>query len=397
MTDSVSANKGILNNIRILDLSWVLAGPYATRMLADFGAEVIKIQPPLPQADDEFSHGYYNTWNRNKLSITLNLDKPEGKDIFKKLVSISDAVVENFAPRVMANWELDYFNIKKIKHDIIMLGMSVMGNTGPWRDYTGFGPTVQAFSGLTYLSSFPGNPPMGLGYSYADHTAGLTACLALLGALEYRRKTGEGQQIDISEMEAMAYLLGDAVTDYILTGMEPKPTGNSSPYAAPHEVYRCRGNDRWCAIAVFTDDEWVRFRKAIGNPSWIDNSKFASMATRIKNSAELDRLVEEWTIEHTVEEVMTLLQNKVIAAGAVQDASDLVNDSNLKERGFFINTEHPDTGTTVSDASPIKFSDTIADYSRAAPEPDQDNEYVYRKLLDMNQNEIIKLRETGVI
>ena len=222
-------NQSVLQNIRILDFTWVLAGPYATRILADFGAEVIKVQPLLPQEEDEFRRGYDNTWNRNKLGITLNLNKPEGIALAKRLVGISDAVVENFTPRVMANWGLDYASLKKIKPDIIMLSLSTMGNTGPWRDYTGFGPTIQAFSGMTYLTSFPGKPPLGLGTSYADHIAGLYGCLALLGALEYRQKTGEGQYIDLSQVEAMASLLGGAVLDYQLEGREVAAVGNSQP------------------------------------------------------------------------------------------------------------------------------------------------------------------------
>ncbi len=175
--------KSILYNIRILDFTWVLAGPYATRILADFGAEVIKVQPLLPESDDEFSRGYYNTWNRNKLGITLNLNKPQGIELAKRLASISDAVVENFTPRVMANWGLDYPSLKKVKPDLIMLSLSAMGQTGPWRDYTGFGPTVQAFSGITPLTSYPGNPPAGLGFSYGDQVDGLHARLALRSAL----------------------------------------------------------------------------------------------------------------------------------------------------------------------------------------------------------------------
>jgi benzylsuccinate CoA-transferase BbsF subunit len=391
------AEKGILHNIRILDFSWVLAGPYATRILADFGAEVIKIQPLLPEAEDKFSRGYYNTWNRNKLGITLNLNKPQGVAIAKRLVAISDAVVENFTPRVMANWGLDYDSLKKIKPDLIMLSLSTMGNSGPWRDYVGFGPTVQAFSGITYLTSFPGKPPLGLGTSYADHIAGLIACLALLSALEYRRKTGEGQYIDVSQVEAMAGLLGDAILDYTVRGEEVEPVGNSSTEAAPHGVYRCQGDDRWCAIAVFTDEEWQGFKRALGNPPWAEDKRFATLAGRLKHSEELDRLVEDWTKERTAEEAMALLQRQGVAAGVVQDASDLAEDPQLKERGFFIELDHPELGKTISDAVPIRLSDTPARYTRAAPIQGQDNNYVYRELLGMSEDEIDKLREQGVI
>jgi len=390
-------NQPVLQNIRILDFTWVLAGPYATRILADFGAEVIKVQPLMPEAEDKFSRGYYNTWNRNKLGITLNLNKPQGVALARKLVGISDAVMENFTPRVMANWGLDYPNLKKIKPDLIMLSMSTMGNTGRWRDYTGFGPTIQAFSGITHLTSFPGKPPLGLGYSYADHIAGLMASLALLGALEYRHRTGEGQYIDVSQVEAMSSLLGSAILDYTVNGRPAEPMGNSSTQAAPYGVYRCQGDDRWCALAVFTDEEWQGFRRALGNPPWTKDKRFATLSSRLENSDELDRLVEGWTREHSAEEVMARLQEQGVAAGVVQDASDLANDPQLKERGFFIELDHPELGKTISDAIPIKLSDTPAKYHRPAPVLGQDNGYVYGELLGMSEDEVAELKEQGII
>ncbi len=390
-------NGGVLHGIRILDFTWVLAGPYATRIEADFGAEVIKVQPLMPEAQGKFNRGYYNTWNRNKLGITLNLNKPQGVALAKKLVGISDAVVENFTARVMANWGLDYDNLKKIKPGIIMLSMSTMGNTGPWRDYAGYGPTIQAFSGITYLTSFPGKPPLGLGYSYADHIAGLVACFALLGALEYRYRTGEGQYIDVSQVEAMSSLLGSAILEYTACGRQVEPVGNGSNEAVPHNVYRCRGDDRWCAIAVSNDGEWHSFRQALGNPPWAEAPRFATLVGRLENADELDRLVEGWTREHTAEEVMALLQGQGVAAGIVQDASDLANDPQLRERGFFIELDHPELGKTVSDAAPIKLSGAPARYSRAAPILGQDNDYVYKQLLGMSDGEVAELRQQGVI
>jgi len=275
--------------------------------------------------------------------------------------------------------------------------MSTMGNTGPWRDYAGFGPTVQAFSGITYLTSYPGKPPLGLGYSYADHVAGLMAVLALLGALEYRRRTGEGQFIDVSQVEAMASLLGDAIVDYTRNGKTVEPVGNSSTHAAPHGVYRCRGDDRWCAITVFTDEEWQGFKRALGNPNWAEDSRFATLTSRLKNVDELNRLVEGWTRRHTAEEVMTRLQEQEVAAGVVQDASDLANDPQLKQRGFFVELDHPELGKTISDATPIRLSGTPAKYHRAAPTPGQDNDYVYKQLLGMSESEVAELGERDII
>jgi len=374
----------VLKGIRILDFTWVLAGPYATRLLADFGAEVIKVQPLLPQEEDDFARGYYNTWNRNKLGITLDMSKPDGIALARKLALASDAVVENFTPRVMANWGLDYANLKKLKPDIIMLGLSTMGSTGPRRDYTGFGPTIQAFSGLTHLTAYPGGPPLGPGTAHADHIGALFACLALLGALEYRRKTGRGQYIDVSQVEAMASLLGDAFTP-------------AKETAAPGGVYRCRGDDRWCAIAVFTDEEWRGFKKALASPPGVEDKRFATSAGRLKNKKALDELIEDWTKEHPAEEVMSLLQKQGVAAGVVQSARDLAQDPQLKERGFFIELDHPHMGRTVSDASPVRLSDTPPRYSRPAPLPGQDNDYVYGRLLGLSEAELARLKEQGVI
>ncbi len=388
-------NQPVLNNIRILDFTWVLAGPYATRLLADFGAEVIKVQPLIStETADEFSRGYYNTWNRNKLGITLNLDKPEGIEMARKLVGISDAVVENFTPRVMANWGLDYENLKKIKPDIIMVSLSLMGRTGPRRDFTGFGPTVHALSGMTHLTSFPGQPPTGPGFSYADHIAGLYASLGLLGALEHRRQTGAGQHVDISEVAAMKSLLVDVIPEYTTTGKAPESTGNNSKQAAPHNVYPCKGKDRWCAIAVFTGEEWRGLKRALGNPAWARDIKFATFTGRIENRDELDRRISAWTKEYTAEEVMTGLQESGVSAAVVQNAADIAGDPQLKAREFFI--DRPDIGKLV-DANPIRLSGTPPQYARSSPEPGRDNTYVYQKLLGLNEKEISNLKEKGVI
>jgi crotonobetainyl-CoA:carnitine CoA-transferase CaiB-like acyl-CoA transferase len=390
--------KAVLQGVRILDFTWVLAGPYATRLLADFGAEVIKVQPLFStETESRFAQGYYNTWNRNKLGITLNMDKPQGIALARKLVAISDAVIENFTPRVMANWGLDYENLKSIKPDIIMLSMSAMGSSGPWRDYIGFGPTVQALSGITHLTSYPGKPPSGLGFSYADHIAGLTAALALLSALEYRHRTGEGQSIDLSQTEAMTSLLGEAFLQYGISAKSPEPAGAQCDRAAPYGVYRCKGDDRWCAIAVFSEAEWQGFKQAVGSPGWTEDGRFATLVDRLNNTGELDRLVEEWTIQHTAEEVMASLQEHGVAAGVVQNATDLVNDPQSKERSFFVELDHPELGRTTADTTPIKLSRTPASYKKAAPTAGQDNDYMYRKLLGLSRKEISELKSQGVI
>jgi benzylsuccinate CoA-transferase BbsF subunit len=262
-----------------------------------------------------------------------------------------------------------------------------MGGAGPWRNYTGFGPTVQALSGLTQLTSFPGGPPLGPGLAYADHIAGLYASVALLGALEHRRQTGRGQHIDISQVEAVTSLLGDAVV------AGAGPCGNGSPRAAPHNVYRCAGDSR-VAVAVYTAAEWLGLRRALGNPPWAGEEKYATLAGRLASRAELDGLLEEWTNKRTAAEAVDSLRRHGVAAGVVQDAAALAADPHLLARGFFVGGKAKET---VTDAVPIKMSHTPAAYRRTAPAPGRDNDYVYRGLLGLSDGEMAALRDGGVI
>lgn len=397
MKKGLQSTSEILGGIRILDFTWVLAGPYATRLLADFGAEVIKVHPLSPEASDAYSRGYYKTWNRNKLSITLNMARPAGLQIAQRLVKISDAVVENFSPRVMANWGMDMASLQRLKPDIILLSMSMMGNTGPWRDYSGYGPTVQAFSGITHLTAYPGGPPLGIGYAYADHVAALYGSLALLGALEYRRKTGEGQFIDLSQLETMVSLLSEAILENTQQGQEPVPTGNSSALAAPCNVYPCQGEDSWCAITVASEAEWAGFKRALGNPSWTCETRFSTLNTRLQHIEALDSLIGDWTSRYPAARVMELMQKEGVSAGVVQDAASLASDPQLLARRFFLSSPDSMPGTAFTDASPLRLSETPAHFRRTAPEPGQDNDYVYRRLLGMSQEEINSLQQSRII
>ena len=393
-------HKSALGRLRILDFTWLLAGPYATRILADFGAEVIKVQSRKTTTGAESNTtGYFNTWNRNKLGITLDMGRPEARDIALRLVKVSDVVMENFTPRVMSNWGLSYKDLKKVKPDIIMLSMSGMGQTGPWRDFVAFGSTIQAFSSMTYLTSFPQNPPSGLGYSYADPVAGLFAVFAVLAALEYRDKTGQGQYIDISEYETMCSLLGSAILDYTVNGNVATPQGNNPGHtqAAPYGCYKCVGDDRWCVIAVFTEEEWHALCHVLGNPAWSKEERFSTSSGRKKYAEELNRFLEQWTTKYTPEEVMNLLQQAGVPAGAVENASDLANDPQLIARNLFVQIEHPVLGKTISDNTPIKLSRTPTSFRRAAPLLGQDNYYVYREILGMSEQELSQYIDEGVI
>lgn len=393
--------QGPLAGVRVLDFTWVLAGPFCTRLLADYGAEVIKVQSAVvPGTEEQNLSPNFAAWNRNKLSVTLNLNQPEGVELAKRLASLSDVVVENFTPRVMENWGLDYARLKEANPDLIMLSLSGMGQTGPLRDYVCFGPTIQALSGLTYLTGLAGRPPIGIGVSLSDHLAGLAGALGVLAALELRRSTGQGSSIDLSQLEVSCGLLGPAFLDLAANGRAAEPQGNGWPYgdAAPHGIYRCQGEDRWCAIAVFSQEEWRALCRAMGEPAWTHNERFATLDARSKHADELDRLVEGWTRERAPEEVMRLLQGVGVAAGVVQNAEDLAQrDPQLQHRGFWVSQDHPVLGRVPTDGSPLLFSEIAPTFDRPAPLLGQHNDEIFRQLLGLSQEETTRLKQQGII
>ena len=393
-------SKDVLEGIRVLDFTWLLAGPYATRILADFGAEVIKVQSGKTASGAESNNtGYFNTWNRNKLGITLDMTHPEARGLALKLVEVSDVVIENFTPRVLANWDLGYESVKKAKPDIIMVSLSGMGQTGPWQNFAALGPTVQALSGITCLTSSDRERPVGVGYSYADTVAGMFAALAVLAALEHRAGTGQGQYIDMSEYEAMCSLLGPAILDYSVNRNVAVPGGNATDAipAAPYGCYRCLGDDRWCVIAVFTDQEWRALCRVMGSPDWVRQAKFSSLLKRKQHAAELDELLGRWTSNYAPEQVMPLLQEAGVSCGVVNNAADLANDPRLKNRDFFIQLPHPVLGKTYADSTPVRMSRTPAQFRRAAPQLGQDNSYVYQELLGLDEAQLRDYIDRGII
>ena len=389
-----------LQGIRVLDFTWLLAGPYATRILADFGAEVIKVQSgKTAKGAESNATAYFNTWNRNKLSITLDMTHPEGRELALRLIGISDVVIENFTPRVMTNWGLNYEVLKQAKPDLIMASMSGMGQTGPWRDFVALGYTIQALSGITYLTSPDKDSPAGIGYAYADPLAGLVAALAILGALEYRQRTGEGQYLDISEYEAVSSLLGPALLDYAVnhTPATPRDKTSEGIPAAPYGCYRCLGDDRWCVIAVFTEDEWHALYRIMDNPAWTKEERFSDLLQRKQHAEDLNELIGQWTINYPPEEVMDMLQKAGVPAGVVNNAADLAGDPQLVSRGFFMQLPHPVLGNTTSDGTPIRLSRTPARFRRAGPLLGQDNRYVYQDLLGLDEDEFRQYVEKGII
>lgn len=390
----------ILKDLRILDFTRMLAGPYATRLLADFGAEVIKIQCRKTSTGAESNDtAYFKTWNRNKRSITLDMTHPEAREIVLRLTAISDVVMENFAPRVMSNWGLDYKELKRVKSDLIVLSMSGMGQTGPWRNMVAFGSTIQSLSGLTGLTSYDKDEPLGLGHAYADHVAGIYGAFAVLAALENRDRRGEGQYIDLSEYEAMCTFMGPALMDVFINHHEVLAHGNDADYltATPHGCYRCRGDDRWCVISVSNEMEWKGLCNAIGQGEWLADERFLSVTGRKDHQRELDALISAWMAEQTAEDAERLLQGAGVPAAVVQNAEDLARDPQLRARGFFVGLNHPTLGESVSDTYPITFNDFGTSGWNASPTMGEANQYVYQDLLGLTQREFSDYMERGII
>jgi benzylsuccinate CoA-transferase BbsF subunit len=273
-----------------------------------------------------------------------------------------------------------------------------MGHSGPWLNYSGFGPSVQAFSGITRLTSYPNLPPVGIGYSYADHIAALYAALAILGALEFRRRTGQGQYIDLSETEAMTSLLFEAIINYTLKGQADGTADSvSHGHCAPEGIYACQGSDSWCAISVSSEGQWQGLKRALGSPSEADDPKYSCAATRRENAAVLNDLITGWTTRHSAQDVMSLLQREGVPSGVVQNARDLAADPQLRARGFFHLFNPPLAGEKLTDSSPIRLADNPAEYRRPAPVGGQDNDYVYQHLLGLSEDDVRRYRRDRVI
>ena len=409
-----------LEGIRVIDLSMWFAGPMASRLMADMGAEVIKIESlkhidpwrgPVvlddtlkarfpTRIDSERPYNCsagFNLQNRNKYGITLALDTPWGKEIFKKLVRISDVVLENYSPRVMADFDLDYPVLKDINPQIIMMSMPALGGTGPNKDYVAFGQTIDCMSGMAYLNGYIGEEPMlQSGLSYGDPLSGMNAAFAIVVALHYRRKSGRGVHIDLSQVEGLISFNADAVMDYTMNERVRERMGNRHPSMAPHGCYRCRGEDEWAVISIPSDAAWQRFCRAVGQPSWAEDVKFSDVLGRYQHQDELDRLIEAWTLNYDHYQVMRILQQADIPAGPVLDAKELVEEPHLNERGLFEMVTHPEAGTHPYIGMYAKLSKTPGSIRMPAPCLGEHNRYILGELLGLSQVEMAQLEEQGI-
>lgn len=408
-----------LNGVRIADLTHAWAGPHCTTNLADLGAEVIKLEPPTGDMRRGFRVGgvmsgpfpggepgekpwnrniIFNIINRNKRSISLNLGTVKGNDIFKRIVKISDVVIENLRPGALSKYGVDYEVLKEVKPDIIVVHMSGYGHSGPWMHYRAFGVAIEPMCGFFSLTGYPGDStPIRSGVDHLDPLCGAHAAGAILAALLHRHKTGKGQCIDLSYLESGANFIGEALLEYTYNHRIRGFIGNRHPYRVPQGCYRCKGEDEWVVISVGSDEDWKAFCQALGNPSLVEEERFAKPLNRLKHQDNLDQLIETWTSQHNKFEVMDILQNKGIAAGAVLNMAEVYRNEQLRERGFLETVTHPEAGIHECFGPRFKFSRAPLYVYCPAPPFATDTDYVLGELLGISDEEIEQLVAQKVI
>lgn len=400
-----------LSGIRIIEPGQVWAMPYAITPLAAYGAEVIKIESAIrpdssrgsPQPDNQVGDrpwnngGMYHEANRNKLGVSLDLSTDRGKELFKELVSVSDVVAQNFPPRVMRNFGLDYPNLKKVKPDIIVLDSTAYGSSGPWENYIGYGSSLQAVTGLTFLTGYEDGGPVQGGILFNDTLGALNATYAILLALAHRERTGQGQWIDLSQYEAGVAHLGEAFMEYEMNGVAPSRRGNNHPDHAPYGVYRCTGDDNWVSISVTSDAEWANFVRAVGEP-WASNGDWETVEGRLAQRKTVDDAISSWTASRDKHEVMHLLQAGGVACGAVYNTREIATDPHLGDRGFFAMSQHPDPVGLRPHSAPL-FGLTGVDRlpDRLAPRFGEFNHQIFCDLLGHTGKEYDELMHKQVI
>ncbi len=342
IVSNASGGRGLLDGVRVIDLTRVWAGPLAARILGDFGAHVVKVSDPrIPQ---DRMMGTNNKLNRNKDHIALRLDLAEGRDALLDLAAASDVVIESFRPHVMRNFGLDYEALRRARADVIMCSMSGYGSQGANAEFPAYGTSVESITGIPSLMGYAGEMPMTSGIAYPDPVAGLNAVAAILTALRHRTETGEGQFIDLALAEGPVCHIGEYIAAAAHNGGQPARAGNSHYEFAPHGVYRARGDDRWVAIAVTCEAEWEALRGVMGVRELADDERFGDMAARKANEAALDELIGGWTQSRDAIEVARELQAAGVAAGAAHTNVDLLNDPHLEEREFFVELDEPGVG-----------------------------------------------------
>jgi crotonobetainyl-CoA:carnitine CoA-transferase CaiB-like acyl-CoA transferase len=412
------ARSDALSHLRICDFTGQLAGAGATRMLAAFGAQVIRIEDPVregrwdilrgtqPYVDERRGvemGGAFNNHNVEKLGVTINLRTEEGRDLLRRLVVVSDVVAENFAAGVLARMGFPYEELRRLRPDVLYVSNCGFGHTGPYQRYKTWGPIVQAVCGLTFSSGLPDEPPAGWGFSYMDHHGGNFMAIAILAGLVHRNRTGEGQWIDMACTEAGATLNGPTLLDWTVNGRPlrrpgmPHSNHSQHPPMAPHDIYPSAGHDQWVAVSCRDDGEWARLAAIIGEP-WAADPRFATLAGRLEHQVELDELMAAWTTPREKQVTVKALLDQGIPAAIVAWPEERVDqDPNTAAWGLWPTVEHREMGRVRVDGIPIHLSETDWVLERGAPCLGQHNEEVFGGILGLSTAEIAQLREAGAI
>ena len=407
-----------LSRYRVVDFGTAWAGPMAAQLLADLGAEVIKVESRArmdglrlgrPIVGDDIAGGDRGLWpelqpvfhgiNRNKLSVTLNLKTGEGLDLVRQLLAQSDIALNNYSPGVLERLGLDYAEIRKLRPDIILVSMPALGETGPLRDVLAYAPIIQALSGLMSVVGYSEDEPLvgELQAPWSDVVAAIHAALATVAALRNRNLTGQGQFIEVAQLEATTSMLGEAFLEYQMTGSAPIPRGNYDQAYAPHNNYPCAEPDRWVAIAVGTEAEWQAFIGGLGNPRWATDSRFETLKLRLENISALDALVSDWTRQYAVQEIVDLLQNHGIAAMTVMNIEDQFLDPHLQERQAYLEVEHPHVGVEWLYGMPWLLGGTPGSIRSPAPLLGQHNDYILGQVLGLPVSNLRQLEAEEAI
>ena len=405
---------GPLEGIRIVEMGQLIAIPSAMKMLADMGAQVIRLEScqrlesyrtdSLYQGDveGEFWNRGANFYeqNRNKLGITLDLSHPAGLKLLRELVGVSDVFTENFTPRVIKNFHLEYEDLRQLNPDIIMVSSTGYGFTGPWANFGATGPATEGASGLAYVTGYRDGPPMMSEIPYTDYTGAEHTVFAVMAALMHRQQTGQGQFIDISQTETATATLPEALMDFAVNGRTPDRIGNEDPQMVPHGCYPCLGDDRWIAIAVSSEPEWQSLCQVLKRSEWTGDSRFSSLEARRNHRPELDELIAQVTTQWQNHTLMQALQEASVPAGALLDGQELLFDPHLLQRGFYeVVAHHPSAGMPALPYAgrPWKFSATPAVPGKAAPIIGEHNRTILAELLGHSEAELAQWEAEGVI
>ena len=401
--------KQIFEGVKVADFSWVGVGPQAARELAEHGATVVRVEchryPDtlrLIGPYKDFITGidrsaFFAAYNMNKYGMSLDMNRPKGREIAQKLVSWADIVSDGMTPGTMAKWGLDYESCRKTKPEIIYYSTCQQGQFGPYAKFGGYGMFAATMGGFSHVTGWPDKDPTQIFNNYTDFISPWYLVIAVTAALQHRRKTGKGMYLDQAQIEAGINFLGPYVLDYMVNGRVANRMGNRDRFMVPHGAYPCQGVDRWVVIAVRNVKEWDTFCRVTVHSEWREDERFATILARKANEDTLDKLIGEWTASFTPDEVMTKLQNEGIPCGSLQRSEDLFNDPQLKHREHFRTLEHKVIGQHNYNAPAYRLSKTPNRIWKAAPCLGEDNEYVYREILGFTDDEIADLLIEGVI